>query len=269
LKVSRSGYYDWRKKPESEREMENKKILEKIKEIRAKEPKKQVYGSPRLTKEVNEKGYPCSKNRMARIMHNNGIKAKTVKKFKRTTDSNHKLPVAPNLLQGNFSVDAPDKAYVSDITYVWTAEGWLYLAIVLDLFSRMIIGWAVSARISKELVIEAMNKAISSRRPQKGLIAHSDKGSQYASHDYRALLNRHGFRQSMSGKGNCYDNAVAESFFHTIKTEWVFFEKYQSRAQARTSIFDYIETFYNRERRHSNLGDVSPLAYEKAFAMAT
>ena len=268
LKVSRSGYYGWIKKPESERIMENEEILEAIKEIRAKEPKKQVYGSPRMTKEVNERGFSCGKNRVARIMKNSGIKAKTVKKFKQTTDSNHRLPVAPNLLGGDFDVDAPDKVYVTDITYIWTAEGWLYLAIVLDLFSRMLVGWAISARITSELVIEALNKAIRARKPAKGLIAHSDKGSQYASQDYRALLNEHGFIQSMSGKGNCYDNAVAESFFHSMKTEWVFFERYQTRAQAKTSIFDYIETFYNRERRHSYLGDVSPWIFEQTFAMA-
>lgn len=268
LKVSRSGYYGWMSKPESERKMENEEILDTIKEIRAKEPKKMVYGSPRLTKEMNERGFLCGKNRVARIMRKNGIKAKTVKKFKRTTDSNHRLPISPNLLDGHFSVDAPDKVYVTDITYIWTEEGWLYLAMVLDLFSRMIVGWAVSARITSELVIEALNKAIRARKPAKGLIAHSDKGSQYASQDYRALLNEHGFIQSMSGKGNCYDNAVAESFFHSMKTEWVFFEKYQTRARAKTSIFDYIETFYNRERRHSYLDDVSPLEYERSFAMS-
>jgi transposase InsO family protein len=268
LKVSRSGYYGWMRRPASERKMENKEILDAIKEIRAKEPKKMVYGSPRMKKEMNERGFSCGKNRVARIMSKNGIKAKTVKKFKQTTDSNHKLPIAPNLLARDFYVDAPDKVYVMDITYIWTAEGWLYLAIVLDLFSRMLVGWAMSARITGDLVIEALNRAILSRNPRAGLIAHSDKGSQYACYEYRELLNKHGFIQSMSGKGNCYDNAVAESFFHTLKTEWVFFERYQTRAQARTSIFDYIETFYNRERRHSYLGDVSPLNYERTFAMA-
>ena len=268
LKVSRSGYYGWMRKPESERKMENEEILDAIKEIRAKEPKKQVYGSPRMTKEMNEQGFSCGKNRVARIMHDSGIRAKTVKKFKQTTDSNHKLPIAPNLLGGDFTIDAPDKVYVTDITYIWTAEGWLYLAIVLDLFSRMVVGWAVSMRITSELVIEALNRAILMRRPEKGLIAHSDKGSQYASHDYRALLNMHGFRQSMSGKGNCYDNAVAESFFHTMKTEWVFFEKYLTRSQAKTSLFDYVETFYNRERRHSTLNYLSPWNYEQKFSMA-
>ena len=265
LKVSRSGFYDWLKKPESERKKENIMILEKIKSIRKKHPKKEVYGAPRLAKELNSMGVSCGKNRIGRIMKNNGIRAKVKKKFKQTTDSQHKHPIAPNLLAGNFMVNAPDKVYVTDITYIWTMEGWMYLAVVLDLFSRMVVGWAMSERIKKELVIKSLNNAIASRNPGKGLIVHSDKGSQYASHDFRALLKRYGFIQSMSGKGNCYDNAVMESFFHTMKTEWIFFEKYQTRTQAKTSIFDYIETFYNRERRHSYLGYISPWDYEKKY----
>jgi transposase InsO family protein len=268
LKVSRSGFYDWLKRPKSARGSENAAILEAIKTVRKEYPKKEVYGAPRLVKELEEMGLSCGKNRVARIMQRNGIRAKTKKKFKQTTDSQHKHPTATNLLAGNFKIDAPDKVYVADITYIWTTEGWLYLAVVLDLFSRMVVGWAVSARITRELAIEALNKAILLRRPGKGLIAHSDKGSQYASCDYRILLTRYGFRQSMSGKGNCYDNAVVESFFHTMKTEWVFFEKYQTRSQAKTSLFDYIETFYNRERRHSTLNYMSPSNYEREFAMA-
>jgi len=266
LKVSRSGFYGWLKRPKNERDKENEMLLKAIKDIREREPKKQVYGSPRLTVELNDMGLPCGKNRIARIMSDNNIRAKTKKKFKQTTDSQHKYPTAPNLLAGEFKVNAPDKVYVTDITYIWTMEGWMYLAVVLDLFSRMVVGWAMNSRMTRELAIEALNRAISLRNPGKGLIVHSDKGSQYASHDYRALLARHGFRQSMSGKGNCYDNAVAESFFHSMKTEWVFFEKYQTRAQARTSVFDYIETFYNRERRHSTLGQISPWNYERKYS---
>ena len=250
------------------REKENGAILEAIKAVRKEQPKKEVYGAPRLAKELNEIGLMCGKNRVARIMRKNDIRAKTKKKFKRTTDSQHKNPVASNLLAGNPSVNRPDRVYVTDITYIWTAEGWLYLAVVLDLFSRMVVGWAMSVRITRELIIEALNRAILSRRPGTGLIVHSDRGSQYASYDYRVLLARCGFRQSMSGKGNCYDNAVMESFFHTMKTEWVFFEKYLTRAQAKTSIFDYIETFYNRERRHSKLEYMSPCNYEREFSMA-
>ena len=268
LKVSRSGFYAWLKRPKSERKRESAMILEVIRTVRKEQPKKQVYGSPRMAIELNEMGLSCGKNRVARIMQKNDIRAKTKKKFKQTTDSQHKYPIAPNLLARKFKVNAPDKVYVTDITYIWTSEGWMYLAVVLDLFSRMVVGWAMNSRMTRELVIEALNRAISSRNPGKGLIVHSDKGSQYASHDYRALLARHGFRQSMSGKGNCYDNAVAESFFHTMKTEWVFFEKYQTRAQAKISVFDYIETFYNRERRHSTLNYLSPWDYELKYARA-
>lgn len=241
-------------------------ILKTIKEIRDKQPKKQVYGSPRLTIELRELGIPCNKNRVANIMHDNGIYAKTKKKFKRTTDSQHGEDVAPDLLEREFTVEAPDKVYVTDITYIRTLEGWAYLAVVLDLFSRMVVGWAISARITSELVINALNMAILSRKPAKGLIVHSDKGVQYASYDYRTFLEKYEFRQSMGSTGDCYDNAVVESFFHTIKTEWVFFENYLTRAQAKTSIFDYVETFYNRERRHSTLNNLSPLAYEKQYA---
>jgi transposase InsO family protein len=268
LKVSRSGFYAWIKKPESKRRKENAVLLKTIINIREKQTKKQVYGAPRMTMELNSIGLSCGKNRIARIMSTNKIQAKTKKKFKQTTDSQHKHPIAPNLLSGDFKVNMPNKIYVTDITYIWTAEGWLYLAIVLDLFSRIIVGWSMRDRMTRDLVMEALNKAIESRRPTKGLIVHSDKGSQYASHDYRKLLSKYKFIQSMSGKGNCYDNAVMESFFHTLKTEWVFFERYQTRAQAKTSVFDYIETFYNRERRHSTLGYMSPWNYEKKHPRA-
>lgn len=238
-------------------------LLEAIEAIRKEQPKKQVYGAPRLARELNEQGLPCGKNRVARIMMNNGIKARLKRKFKQTTDSGHNSPIAHNLLNQRFDISKPDKVYATDITYIWTTEGWMYLAVVLDLFSRMVIGWAVSSRITNELVVEALNKAISFRRPKKGLIVHSDRGSQYADYEYCRLLSERGFMQSMSGAGNCYDNAVVESFFHTIKTEWVSFEKYQTRAQAKTSLFDYIELFYNRERRHSKLGYLSPWNYEQ------
>jgi transposase InsO family protein len=268
LKVSRSGYYGWLKKPKSERRKENEVILEAIKALRQEEPKKQVYGSPRLTRELCDQGIQCGKNRVAGIMKDNGIKAKTKKRFKQTTDSQHNNSIAPDLLEREFAASAPDQVYVTDITYIWTMEGWLYLAVVLDLFSRMVVGWAMSMRINTDLVIEALNMAVLSRRPGKGLIVHSDKGTQYASYDYRMRLSKYGFRQSMGSTGDCYDNAVAESFFHTMKTEWVFFERYQTRSQAKTSLFDYMETFYNRERRHSTLNYLSPWNYEQKFSMA-
>lgn len=268
LKVSKSGFYGWMKRPKSQRIKENEVILEAIMTIRQEQPKKEVYGSPRLTVELCDLGIRCGKNRVANIMKDNGIKAKTRKKFKRTTDSQHNNPIASDLLKRDFTASAPDKAYVTDITYIWTMEGWLYLAVVLDLFSRMVVGWAMSARIDTSLVIAALNMAVLLRRPEKGLIVHSDKGSQYTSYDYRMLLENQGFSQSMGNAGDCYDNAVMESFFHTMKTEWVFFEKYQTRSQAKTSLFDYVETFYNRERRHSTLNYLSPWNYEKKFSMA-
>lgn len=242
--------------------------METIKDIREGQPKKQVYGSPRMAIEVKDQGLLCGKNRIARIMKDNGIKARIKRKFKQTTNSCHDNPIAPNLLGQEFDVDAPDKVYATDITFIWTTEGWLYLAVVLDLFSRMVIGWTVSSRITDELVVGALNKAISARKPKEGLVVHSDRGSQYTGYEYRKLLSKHGFIQSMSGAGNCYDNAVAESFFHTIKTESVSFEKYQTRAQAKTSLFDYIELFYNRERRHSKLGYLSPWKYEQKNSKA-
>jgi transposase InsO family protein len=268
FKVSRSSFYYWLSCPESKRRNENIQILETIKAIRQSEPKKEVYGALRMLKDLKAKGFYCGKNRIAAIMRKNGIRSKIKRKFKRTTDSEHSHPVAPNILQQRFSVDAPNKAYVTDITYIWTAEGWLYLAVVLDLFSRMVVGWFTSSRINKELVREALQRAIKERKPQRGLIVHSDRGSQYASHEYRTFLNKRGYMQSMSGSGNCYDNAVMESFFHSLKVEHIFFEKYATRAEAKTSIFDYIETFYNRVRRHSHLNYEAPLLFEQNYVKA-
>ena len=199
-------------------------------------------------------------------MRINGIAAKTKRRFKATTNSRHSLPVAPNLLNKRFVAEGPDKIWVSDITYVWTEAGWLYLATMLDLFSRKIVGWAMGERITSELVIKALYQAIWRRRLERGLILHSDRGSQYASSAFRVVLTRHGITQSMSARGDCYDNAVAESFFHTLKTEYVYFEKFRTRAEAQNGIFEYIEVFYNRIRRHSTLGNMSPQAFEQAKA---
>jgi putative transposase len=265
LKVSRSGFYAWFSRPESQRMEENMYILETIKAIRKEEPKKQSYGALRMLRELTARGIDCGKNRLAAIMAGNGIKAKIKRKFKCTTDSNHNSPIAPNLLKQQFDIDVPNTVYVTDITYIPTGEGWFYLATVLDLFSRKIIGWATSSLLNTELIIDALHKAVKARQPKKGLIVHSDRGCQYASHEYRMLLEHYGFRQSMSGSGNCYDNAVMESFFHTLKTEWVSFHKYKTRVEARTSVFDYIETFYNRERRHSKLNYDSPVTFEKKY----
>lgn len=198
-------------------------------------------------------------------MNENGIRARTKKKFKATTNSNHNLPVAGNILNQNFTTTKPDKVWTSDITYIWTREGWLYLAVVLDLFTRQIIGWQVHNNLSKELVYEAIRKPIEQRKPLNDLIFHSDRGVQYASREVRMLLKNNGITQSMSNKGNCYDNAITETFFHTLKTELIYQVSYETRKEAELSIFEYIELFYNRQRLHSSLNYMSPVDYEKLY----
>jgi transposase InsO family protein len=196
-------------------------------------------------------------------MRDHGIRAKTVRKFKVTTDSRHNLPVAPNLLDRQFTVSRPNAVWVSDITYIWTTEGWLYLAGIVDLYSRQVVGWALSGRVDGQLTLSALRQAITRRHPARGLLHHSDRGKQYAAGDYRDLLNDHGMVASMSRVGDCWDNAVMESFFGTLKTEMVYFEKFSSREEAKTKIFEYIEVFYNRQRRHSTLGQLSPAEFER------
>jgi len=263
--ASRSGYYGWKMQPQSKRQKENEKILMEIKESHKNSHR--VYGSPRITEDLQAKGTKCSKNRVARLMKVHGIIAKAKKKFKATTNSKHNLPVADNLLNQDFVAEKPNTVWVSDITYIWTLEGWLYLAVILDLYSRQVVGWAMSDRLTANFVIKALHQAIGRRNPVRGCILHSDRGIQYASADFRDVLNSHGFIQSMSRKGNCYDNAVAESFFHTLKTEHVYDYRYETRAEAIQSIFEYIEIFYNRQRRHSAIGYRSPVSYE-LLAMA-
>ena len=204
----------------------------------------------------------CGKNRVARIMRNAGIRSRTKKKFKATTNSKHNLPVAPNLLNQKFKVDAPDRVWVGDITYIWTNEGWLYLAVVLDLFNRQVLGWAAASRMNRQLAINALQVALGKRKPGQGLLHHTDRGSQYASSDYQKILKEHGMICSMSRKGNCYDNAVAESFFARLKCEWVNHQRYLSRKEAIQSLFYYIEIFYNRKRRHSFIDYATPQEYE-------
>ena len=260
FQVSKSGYYGQKKCARSKQAADNEKL---DKEIRAAHKKSRArYGSPRITEELNAQGIPCSKNRVARRMRKNGIVAKTKRRFKVTTKSKHTHPIAENKLNQNFSAKGQNQVWVSDITYLWTREGWLYLAVVLDLFSRKIVGWSMSQSLGQEIVLQALSHALQRRHPAPGLIFHSDQGVQYACRAMRRLLAKHGITQSMSGKGNCYDNAVAESFFHTLKTELVYFEDYQTRAEARGSIFEYIEVFYNRERRHSALSYLSPMHFE-------
>ncbi len=258
--ASRSGYYGWKRQQESKRQKENEKILMEIKESHKNSHK--IYGSPRITEDLQANGTKCSENRVARLMKVHGIIAKTKKKFKATTNSKHNLPIAENLLNQDFAAEKPNTVWVSDITYIWTLEGWLYLAVILDLYSRQVVGWAMSDKLTADFVIKALHQAIGKRNPVRGCIFHSDRGVQYASADFRDVLNSHGFIQSMSRKGNCYDNAVAESFFHTLKTEHVYDYRYETRAEATQSVFEYIEMFYNRQRRHSALGYRSPVSFE-------
>ena len=261
LAVSPSGYYAWRGRPASQREMANEELLKAIKE--AHEASHGTYGSPRIYKDIKEQ-HPCSQNRVARLMKKHQIVAKQQKRYKRTTRADAAHPVAPNLLDGDFTATAPNEKWTADITYIPTLEGWLYLAVVLDLFSRRIVGWAMSARMTSHLVIDALRMALRERQPTAGLLHHSDRGSQYTGASYQQLLEGHLFLVSMSGTGNCYDNAPTESFFGSLKMELVHHARYETRAQARTDIFFYIEAFYNRQRRHSTLGYVSPAAYEAA-----
>jgi len=263
LDVSRSDYYAYINRSKSRATRKNEKLLEVIKE-KFKISRK-LYGSPRLTIALQKKGHKCSKNRVARLMRENGIRAKTVKKYKATTNSRHKLPVADNLLNQEFEVSSPNKKWTGDITYIWTRQGWLYLAVVLDLYSRGIVGWHIDKFMTKELVINAFRKASENREMNDDILFHSDQGIQYASNEFVNLLYRKGVKQSMSRKGNCYDNAVTESFFHTLKTELTNFIYYFTRDDAKKSIFEYIEVFYNRKRLHSYLDYDSPEIFENRF----
>ena len=266
LQVSLSGYYRWRKADDSKRDIENKKLLWQIRLVHKKH--KGRYGSPRITEELKDNGYSCSENRIARLMRKNSITAKTKRKFKVTTNSKHNLPIAENIVNGNFSASAPNCLWASDITYIWTSKGWLYLCAILDVFNRQIVGWSMDSRMTQELVINALRQAIWRRKPDSGCIFHSDRGSQFAGHEFRKLLKKQEFIQSMSGKGNCYDNAIMETFFHTLKTELVYFESYQTRREAKRSVFEYIEMYYNRIRRHSALNYKSPVDFGRLAGVA-
>ena len=265
LEVSRSGYYAWRKRPASRRSMKNRLLLERIKAVHKKSRK--TYGSPRVHRQLLAEGERCGRGRVERLMSANGIRAKQKRKFVATTDSKHDLPVAENILQREFHVEEPNRVWLSDITYIPTDEGWLYLAGVLDLCSRTAVGWSMGESLETGLVLDALKMAQQRRRPGDGLIHHSDRGSQYASDDYGDLLKSYGMQMSMSRKGDCWDNAVMESFFGTLKKELVHHRKYRTRAEARQDIFEFIEVFYNRERLHSSLGYMSPLNYEKQIAV--
>jgi transposase InsO family protein len=265
LEVSRSGYYNYIKnKPLSKQAQENKRLEEEIKRIHEKSRK--TYGSPRIHAELRETGESCSRKRVAKLMKKAGIQAKMKKRFKvKTTQVNPKAKVAPNLLAQDFSAEKPNQRWVADITYVATEEGWLYVAAVLDLFSRRIIGLAMSALMTTDIVASALEQAIIHRKPTEELLHHSDRGCQYTSEYFQNLLKIHGITASMSSTGNCYDNAAMESFFHTLETEHIYFEHYRTREEAKRSIFEYIEVFYNRQRRHSTLDYFSPMIFEKSW----
>lgn len=226
------------------------------------EQSRRLYGSRRVTKALRAMGVICYLNQVSRIMRRNGLVAKTKRKFRITTDSGHKMRVAPNLLERTFKIDEKNKVWVGDITYVWTREGWLYLSTVIDLYSRRIVGWSVGKRIAKQLVMRSLEQACNMRKPEKGLIFHSDRGSQYASEEFKVALQKLGAKQSMSRKGDCWDNAVAESFFKTIKSELIYWHNFQTRREAELRIFEYIEIFYNRWRLHSAINYQSPNDFE-------
>jgi transposase InsO family protein len=221
-----------------------------------------TYGSPRILAELKGLGFKCSQKRIERLMKKHGIRAKTRRKFKVTTDSKHDLPVASNVLKRNFSPNRPNAVWGGDITYVWTKEGWLFLAVMIDLWSRQVVGWSMDERMTRELTLNTLKMAINRRNPEEGLLHHTDRGSQYASADYQKLLKAHKMICSMSRRGNCWDNAVVESFFHSLKTEMVYWEEFETREEAQRKIFEWIEVFYNRQRRHSTLGYLSPMNFE-------
>ena len=261
LGVSRAGFYAWRSRPESQRSVANSALLDDIKRVHR--DNHGCYGSPRIHRELEAQGRGASRGRIERLMRRHGVRAIMARpRWVRTTDSRHGLPIAPNLLDRNFTAAAPGQVWLADITYVETGEGWLYLSTVMDLYSRRIVGWAMRDHMRTELPLAALQMAISAQRPAAGLIHHSDRGVQYASHDYRTALAASGITASMSRKGDCYDNAPMESFFHTLKTERVHHRKYATRAEAQCDIFAYIEGFYNRIRRHSSIGYISPIEME-------
>ena len=261
MRVSRSGFYAWRRRgPDDHRQA----LLREVREIHRQ--KRGSYGSRRMAKALRHRGYEVGRYQARRLMREAGVEARQRRRWRHTTDSQHTLPVAPNLLNRQFMVAAPNRAWVADITAIWTLEGWLYLAAVLDLHDRQLVGWAMADHMRTQLVLDALEMAVGRRQPKSGLIHHSDRGSQYASHDYRSTLDRHGFQASMSRKGNCWDNAVMERFFGSLKSEWLADQRYGTRQAARRDVVEYIEMEYNSCRLHSTLGYQSPREIELATA---
>lgn len=264
LAVSTSGYYDWVDRPESQRSMANQRLTQKIATIHRQHH--EIYGSPKIHQELLEQGEQCSENRVARLMNKAGIQSKLARQFVITTDSKNTMQPAPDRIQRQFNAQQINQAWVSDTTFIPTREGWLFLAVVIELFSRQVIGWAMDKHNNAELVQNALTMALWRRGKVKQVIVHSDQGSTYASGSYQQLLRDHELLCSMSRKGECLDNAVAESFFGSLKNEWVNHEDYKTRAQARQSIFEYIEIFYNRQRRHASLNYMTPVEFENRYA---
>ncbi len=264
MNVTSRGFRAWRSRPASQRQREDMVLLAHIREQH--HLSLGSYGRPRMTQELKEMGIQVGHRRVGRLMRDNGFKVVRTHKYKTTTDSNHRFNIAPNLLDRNFEAKRPNQKWAGDISYIWTREGWLYLAVMIDLHSRRVIGWAVSNRLKRDLAIRALNMAIALRRPPPGCIHHTDRGSQYCSHDYQKRLREYSFKVSMSGRGNCYDNAAVETFFKTIKAELIWRRTWQTRRQAEIAIFEYINGFYNPRRRHSTLGGKSPIQFERKAA---
>jgi len=267
MQLKTGSYYAWCSQKRRERRREEHARQQILVEQIQKEhhQSRDSYGSPRIYRELQEQGIKCGRHRVARLMHDHDIVAKKARRFRVTTQSNHALPIAPNVLDREFTASAPNQRWVGDITYLWTREGWLYLAIVLDLFSRRVVGWSMQSTMEAGLVCDALQMAIQRCVPAAGLLYHSDRGGQYASLLYQDQLRRHGMVASMSRKGNCWDNAVAESFFSTLKTELLPAQAFRTRDQAKALVFEYIEVWYNRQRRHSTLGYVSPAQFERQY----
>lgn len=262
--VTDRGLRAWKHRPTSHRQRRDMVLLAHIRDQHR--ASQGSYGRPRMTEELNELGLHVGHRRVGRLMRQNAICVVRTRKFKATTDSDHTFNIAPNLLLQDFAASQPNQKWAGDITYIWTREGWVYLAVILDLHSRRVIGWAISNRMKKDLAIRALNMAIALRRPPKGCIHHTDRGSQYCSHDYQKILKKHSLTASMSGKGNCYDNAAVESFFKSLKAEMVWRKNWQTRREVEVALFEYINGFYNPRRRHSALGWKSPVAFERKAA---
>ena len=266
LGVSSSGYYDWLARRDQPRPRERYRAIVDEAVRLAFERERERYGSPRLTLELNESGFAVAQNTVAASLRRQGLVAKAGRKFKATTNSAHALAVSPNLLGQDFRCERINQKWCGDITYLWCEEGWMYLATVIDLYSRRVIGWSLSHRMTKQLVCDAMSMAIDAREDIEGVIMHTDRGSQYCSGQFQRLLRGHGIRSSMSARGDCFDNACAESFFHSLKVEAIHGERFGTREAVRTAVFEYIELYYNRTRRHSTTDNASPVKYEMANA---